>query len=222
VFRAIASRRPVAGRPEASRAPLRLAAGLRVGLLGGSFDPPHAGHWHVAEAARRRLGLDRVIWLVTPGNPLKDVRDLPTLEARLGEVRRLARGPRMVITDLERQVGSRYTIDTVRWLQARYARVRFVWIMGADNLAGFHRWKGWGDLAAVIPIAVISRPGLALKSRFSPTARRYAFARIPLERARRLADMSPPAWVYIPAPFRFVSSTALRRLRLKSRSDRAI
>ncbi len=222
MFRAIASRRPLAGRPAAARIRLRLTGGLRVGILGGSFDPPHEGHWHVAEAARRRLGLDRVIWLVTPGNPLKNLAGLAPLTTRLAEVARLAHGPDMVVTDLERPLGSRYTVDTVRWLEGRYPSVKFVWIMGADNLAGFHSWKGWGDLAREIPIAIVSRPGHALKSRFSPMARRFAWARIPLERAGRLADMAPPAWVYIPAPFRFVSSTAIRQSRLKSRPDRAI
>jgi nicotinate-nucleotide adenylyltransferase len=191
-----------------------------VGLYGGSFNPPHAGHEHVAQIARRRLGLDRVVWLVSPGNPLKDPGHLEPLEQRMAQVRRLAGGPGTVVSDLEARLGSRYTVDTVRWLKARFPGVRFVWIMGADNLAGFHRWKGWRDLMAEIPVAVVSRPGVALRSRSSPMARRYAAARLPLEKAARLVDCAPPAWVYIPAPFRFVSSTALRDL--KSKAERAI
>jgi nicotinate-nucleotide adenylyltransferase len=222
MHRAIAARRPPAGRPLATRTPLRLAPGLRVGLYGGSFNPPHLGHAHVADYARRRLHLDRILWLVTPGNPLKDDSELEPLAARMAEVRALAGSRDSVVTDLERRVGSRYTVDTVRWLKARYPGVRFVWIMGADNLAGFHRWKGWVDLMREIPVAVVSRPELALKSRFAPAARRFAATRLPLEAAPLLPDQAPPAWVYIPAPFRFVSSTALRKSRLKNGRARAI
>jgi nicotinate-nucleotide adenylyltransferase len=217
-----APRRPHSGRPAASRVALKLAPGLKVGLYGGSFNPPHPGHAHVAEIALRRLRLDRVLWLVTPGNPLKDTGQLEPLAERMAQVRRLARGRGMVVTDLERHVGSRYTVDTVRWLRSRYPAVRFVWIMGADNLAGFHRWRGWLDLMAEVPVAVVSRPGAALRSRFSPMARRFAAARLPLERAAGLADARPPAWVYIPAPFQFISSTELRKSRLKIGLARAI
>jgi nicotinate-nucleotide adenylyltransferase len=222
MHRAIAARRSPAGRPLATRTPLRLAPGLRVGLYGGSFNPAHLGHAHVADYARRRLHLDRILWLVTPGNPLKDEAELEPLAERMAEVRALAGSRDSIVTDLERRVGSRYTVDTVRWLKARYPGVRFVWIMGADNLAGFHRWKGWVDLMREIPVAVVSRPELALKSRFAPAARRFASARLPLEAAPLLPDQAPPAWVYIPAPFRFVSSTALRKSRLKNGRARAI
>ena len=222
MHRAIAARRSPAGRPLATRTPLRLAPGLRVGLYGGSFNPPHLGHAHVADYARRRLHLDRILWLVTPGNPLKDEAELEPLAERMAEVRALAGSRDSIVTDLERRVGSRYTVDTVRWLKARYPGVRFVWIMGADNLAGFHRWKGWVDLMREIPVAVVSRPELALKSRFAPAVRRFASARLPLEAAPLLPDQAPPAWVYIPAPFRFVSSTALRKSRLKNGRARAI
>ena len=222
MHRAIAPRRPPEGRPLASRTPLRLAPGLRVGLYGGSFNPPHLGHAHVADYARRRLRLDRILWLVTPGNPLKEESELEPLGQRLAEVRALAGRRDSVVTDLERHVGSRYTVDTVRWLKARYPGVRFVWIMGADNLAGFHRWKGWVDLMREVPVAVVSRPELALRSRFAPAARRFTSARLPLEAAALLPDATPPAWVYIPAPFRFVSSTALRKSRLKNGLARAI
>ncbi len=195
---------------------------MRVGLYGGSFNPPHEGHAHVARSARRRLRLDRVIWLVTPGNPLKDPAALDSLPERMAEARHLAPQPGMIVSDVERRIGARYTVDTVRWFKARFPGVKFVWIMGADNLAGFHHWRGWRDLMAEIPVAVISRPGVALRSRFSPMARSFARARAPAERAARLADMAPPAWVYIPAPFRFVSSTALRDSRLKTAAERAI
>jgi nicotinate-nucleotide adenylyltransferase len=222
VARAIASRRPKGGRPETLRSGLCLAPGMRVGLYGGSFNPPHQGHAHVAEVAMRRLRLDRVIWLVTPGNPLKDAGALDPLSERMAQVRALAPEPSMIVSDIESRIGSRYTVDTVRWFKARFAGVKFVWIMGADNLAGFHRWKGWRDLMAETPVAVVSRPGVALRSRFSPMARSFAKSRLPAERAAVLADTTPPAWVYLPAPFRFVSSTALRDSRLKSGPRHAI
>ncbi len=222
MFRAIAARRPPGGALPSMNSGLRLGPGLRVGLYGGSFNPPHEGHAHVARAARRALRLDRVIWLVTPGNPLKDPAALDPLPERMGEARRLASQPGMIVSDIERRIGARYTVDTVRWFKATNPGVKFVWIMGADNLAGFHRWKGWRDLMAEIPVAVISRPGVALRSRFSPMARSFARWRLPAARAGRLADTPPPAWVYIPAPFRFVSSTALRDSRLKTAARHAI
>ena len=179
--------------------------GMRIGLYGGSFDPAHAGHLHVAETARRRLGLDQVLWLVAPQNPLKTHRASAPLAARLAGVRRLARGPSMRVTDIEARLGLTYTIDTVRWFKRRFPGVRFVWIMGADSLAGFHRWKGWANLMREGPVVVVSRPTIAVRSRFSPTARRFTFAR-----RAALAAAPPPAWAYLTAPFHGASSTALR------------
>ena len=183
-----------------------LAPGMRVGLYGGSFDPAHEGHLHVAETARRRLGLDQVLWLVAPQNPLKTHRASAALAKRVAGVRHLARRPSMRVTDIEARLGLVYTIDTVRWFKRRFAGVRFVWIMGADSLAGFHRWKGWAELMREAPIAVVSRPGIALRSRLSPAARRFAFAR----RSALTARARAPAWVYLTGPFHHVSSTALR------------
>ena len=182
-----------------------LTPGMRVGLYGGSFDPAHAGHLHVAETARRKLGLDRVLWLVAPQNPLKAHPASAPLAKRLAGVRRLARGPSMRATDIEARLGLAYTVDTVRWFKRRFPGVRFVWVMGADSLAGFHRWKGWADLMREIPVVVLSRPTIAVRSRFSPTARRFAFAR-----RAALAAARPPAWTYLAAPFHAASSTALR------------
>ncbi len=202
----------MAGRPRAARSGLALANGLAVGLYGGSFNPVHAGHVHVSETARRRLGLDLVVWLVAPQNPLKPAGSAPELGVRLTAAARRARGPSTRFSDIEARIGTRYTVDTVRWLQGRFPAVNFVWIMGADSLAGFHRWKGWADLAREIPIAVVSRPGVALKSRFSLFARRFAAARLPERTARTLAGRTPPAWLYLAAPFHPVSSTALRAM----------
>jgi nicotinate-nucleotide adenylyltransferase len=188
---------------------LPLQPGMRVGLFGGSFDPAHEGHALVAETALKRLGLDKVIWLVSPGNPLKP--NAPAgLGRRMASARRVARGPGMIVSDAESRIGHRYTIDTVRAFKARYPGVRFVWIMGADSLLGFHRWRGWTELMREIPMAIITRPGSAIRSRLAPAARRFAHARLPSSRARRLAFATPPAWIFLRAPWSFASSTTLR------------
>jgi nicotinate-nucleotide adenylyltransferase len=192
-----------------------LQPGMRVGLYGGSFNPAHDGHAHVAETARKRLGLDRVIWLVSPQNPLKSARDTAPLAERMAGVRRQARDRGMVVSDVESRMGSQYTIDTVRALKARFPGVNFVWIMGADSLATFHRWRGWTQIMRELPVAVISRPWASLRSRFSPTARRFAFARRPAAQAALLPDEAAPAWVYLHGPLNFASSTALREGRRK-------
>ena len=183
-----------------------LAPGLRVGLYGGSFDPAHGGHAHVARTALRRLRLDKVIWIVSPQNPLKQNRARDHYAKRLAAVAKRAKGPAMIVSDIEARLDLGYSIDTVRWFQRRFRGVNCVWIMGADSLAGFHRWKGWADLMRIIPVAVVSRPGVALRSRGAPTARRFAFAR----RTALCAATRPPAWVYLTAPFNPASSTALR------------
>jgi nicotinate-nucleotide adenylyltransferase len=156
-----------------------------------------------------------VIWLVSPQNPLKSSRDTAPLAERMAGVRRQARDRGMVVSDVESRMGSQYTIDTVRALKARFPGVKFVWIMGADSLATFHRWRGWTQIMRELPVAVISRPWASLKSRFSPTARRFAFARRPAAQAALLPDQTAPAWVYLHGPLNFASSTALREGRRK-------
>jgi nicotinate-nucleotide adenylyltransferase len=190
-----------------------LKPGMRVGLYGGSFNPAHDGHAHVAETARKRLKLDRVIWLVSPQNPLKSTHETAPLAQRMAGVRERARGPAMIVSDAETRIGSQYTIDTIRGLKARFPGVKFVWIMGADSLAGFHRWKGWTQIMRELPVAVISRPWASLRSRFSPAARRFAQARRPASEAMILPDALAPAWVYLHGPLNFASSTALRERR---------
>src|SRR5215472_9377677 len=162
-----ARRLPVGGRPRALKAGFTLLPGMRVGLFGGSFNPAHEGHAHVAETARRRLGLDRVIWLVSPQNPLKPSHETADLPERMESARRHARGPGMIVTDVETRLGSAYTIDTVRALKARFPGVHFVWIMAADSLASFHRWRGWTQILREAPVAVIARTLAGLKSRFA-------------------------------------------------------
>jgi nicotinate-nucleotide adenylyltransferase len=181
---------------------------MRVGLYGGSFNPVHDGHLQVARTAKARLGLDRVIWLVTPGNPLKEPP--AGLAARVAGVRARVADPGTSVSDLEARIGVRYSLDTLRVLKARYPGVHFVWIMGADNLAGFHRWRGWAEIMRRVPVAIVARPGAMLAGLSSPAARRFASARVPVGRARLLPLMAPPAWVFLPTPLNFASSTALR------------
>ena len=190
-----------------------LARGMRVGLFGGSFNPAHEGHAHVARTARKRLRLDRVIWLVSPQNPLKSPRETAALSDRLASARSLARGPAMIVSDAEARIGSPYTIDTLRALKRRFPGVFFVWIMGADGLAQFHRWRGWASIMKEAPVAVVARPEISLKSRFSPAARRFAHARRPPRQAARLPRGPAPLWAFLYGPLNFQSSTALREGR---------
>jgi nicotinate-nucleotide adenylyltransferase len=183
---------------------------MRVGLYGGSFNPAHEGHAHVAETAKRRLRLDRVIWLVSPQNPLKGRHETADLAERMAGARALAKGPGMIVSDVETRLGSAFTIDTVRALKRRFPRVRFVWIMGADSLASFHRWRGWTQIMREVPVAVVSRPWISLRSRFSPAALRFARFRRPSTQAVTLPGSKPPAWVFLYGRFNFQSSTALR------------
>ncbi len=186
------------------------AAGLKIGLLGGSFNPAHAAHRAVSLYAMKRLGLDRVWWLVTPGNPLKDTRELPPLEERIAAARAVANHPRIDVTGVEAAIGTRYTIDTVTWLLRRCGNVHFVWLIGADNLASFHRWKAWRAIAARLPIAVVDRGGTgldALGSRAATTLERW---RLPEAAASTLPGRRPPAWVFLRGLKLPLSSTALR------------
>ena len=159
-------------------------SGMVVGLLGGSFDPAHAGHVHITRQAMRRLGLDRVWWLVSPGNPLK-AQAPAALAVRLARARAVMQDPGVVVTDLEVRLGTRSTVDTLRRLQAIYPGVRFVWIMGADNLVQFHRWRRWREILARVPVAVMARPeGLGLRE--------------------------APAWCFVNLPMHGASSSAIR------------
>ena len=218
-FAGQARRVPEAGRTGALRLGFLLEPGMRVGLFGGSFDPPHPGHAHVAETALKRLHLDRVIWLVSPQNPLKHGRGPGPLARRMALARSQARGPSMIVSDAEARIGAVYTLDTIRILKARFPGVHFVWIMGADNLASFHRWRGWAELMRTIPVAVVARPGALLESRFSPAARRFAFARRSSREGALLPTAHAPAWAYFRAPLNPASSTALRARLNPKRPD---
>ncbi len=186
------------------------APNMSIGLLGGSFNPPHAAHRQISLAALKRLGLDQVWWLVSPGNPLKDAGKAPDLKARIEAARAVARHPRIVVTGFEGARRSAYTIDTIRFLKRRYPSVDFVWLMGADNLASFHRWRAWEELLGLVPIAVLDRPGYRLKARASRAAQRFAFAALDETDAHGLAGMEPPAWTLLTLPLSSLSSTRLR------------
>jgi nicotinate-nucleotide adenylyltransferase len=184
-------------------------AGMRIGLLGGSFDPPHAGHVHISLQALKRFGLDRVWWLVTPGNPLK--RQGPAeLPRRLDAARAIMRHPRVEVTGVEALLGTRYTAETLAALRRRYPGVRFVWLMGSDNLATFHRWDRWETILRMVPVGVLARPGQQLRGGLSPAAQRFARARLPETQARALPFRAPPAWCMVAGPMRATSSTELR------------
>lgn len=183
---------------------------MRIGLFGGSFNPPHAGHRLVSLTAMRRLGLDRVWWLVTPGNPLKDRSRLAPLASRMAAARQVADHPRIVLTDVEAAIGTRYTYDTLRYLVRRCPGVRFVWIMGADNLADFHRWQHWRAIARLMPLAVVDRPGATWRAAGSRAGQFLAPYRIDESDAGLLPGLAPPALVFLHGPRSSLSSTLLR------------
>jgi nicotinate-nucleotide adenylyltransferase len=195
------------------------AAGMRIGLLGGSFNPPHEGHALITRLALRRLALDRVWWLVTPGNPLKSLTGLAALNARIEAARQLDVGPRVVVTDIEAQINSRFTYGTLRWLKRRAPGVHFVWIMGADNLGQFHLWRHWRSIADLVPIVVVDRPGSTLKAVSSPAGAALARWRAPERDATRFATMRPPALLFLHGPRSSLSSTALRRVSEPEHGD---
>jgi nicotinate-nucleotide adenylyltransferase len=183
---------------------------MRVGLLGGSFNPPHLAHRAISLFAIKRLKLDAVWWLVTPGNPLKDANALRDLEARMLAARELAADPRIEVSCLESVIGTRYTVDTINFLRRRASQLRLVWIMGADNLAQFHRWQNWQRIAMQVPIAVIDRPPQSFRALAAPAAQALAHYRLPENKAGRLADQRPPAWVFLTGMKLNLSSTGLR------------
>jgi nicotinate-nucleotide adenylyltransferase len=191
------------------------APGMRIGLFGGTFDPAHAAHRAASLLAMRRLGLDRVWWLVTPGNPLKNTGGLAPLGDRVAAARKLARHARIDVSDLEANLGTSYTYETISYLIERCPGVHFVWIMGADNLRSFHRWQRWRDIADLVPIAVVDRLGPSLYSTASAAGHALARFRLPESAARKLPERTPPAWIYLHGLKSPLSSTALRAERAR-------
>lgn len=196
------------------------APGMRIGLYGGSFDPPHSGHRHVASTALKRLRLDRVWWIVIPGNPLKGHVPHGSRSERATATERIASHPRMDVLGAETGIAAVYTVDMIRRLRRRCPGISFVWIMGADSLAGFHRWRAWREIAGLLPIAVIDRPGWTLRAPRSRAATRLAGFRVPERSAARLASTCPPAWTFLHGPRSSMSSTALRPSRPRSAGGR--
>lgn len=183
--------------------------GQSVGLLGGSFDPPHQGHAAISEAAMQRFGLDHLVWLVSPGNPLKSRQPAP-LQRRIAASAALVTNPRVQISDIEAQLGTRYTAQTLRHLRRRHPGVRFVWLMGADNLAHFHRWKDWQQIMETVPIGVLARPGDRISARLSRAARIYRGQMLKDSQSQLLARATAPAWCFVNVPMVAASSTAIR------------
>lgn len=188
-----------------------MARKRRIGLLGGSFNPAHAGHFHISKEALKRLALDEIWWLVSPHNPLKNAADLADYSTRFAMAVFTAQHPHIRVLDVEERQGLRYTIETVRHLQAAHPHHQFVWLMGADNLTHFHRWKCWQELAARVPIAILDRAPHALRALHSPFATQLAASRIAPAAARKLADMQAPCWVFLAIPRHPMSATALRK-----------
>ncbi|MFW8594394.1 nicotinate-nucleotide adenylyltransferase [Cribrihabitans neustonicus] len=183
--------------------------GQTVGLLGGSFDPPHRGHAAISEAALKRFGLDHLIWLVSPGNPLKRRQPAP-LGRRIAASEAVVQHPRIHVSGIEADLGTRYTAQTLRHLRRRHPGVRFVWLMGADNLTHFHRWKDWQQILATVPVGVLARPGDRISARFSPAARIWRHAMLKGSESRLLAHAEAPAWCFVNVPMVAESSTEIR------------
>jgi nicotinate-nucleotide adenylyltransferase len=188
----------------------RHARGQRIGLFGGTFNPAHEGHRQASLLALRRLRLDRIWWLVTPGNPLKENSGLPSLQTRIAAASRIAAHPLIEVTDFEADIGSRYSFDTLVWLRRRCAGVQFVWIMGADNLTNFHHWQHWREICDLMPIAVIDRPGSTIRAMASRVAQALQKYRIDESDALLLPQRSPPALIFLHGRRSALSSTALR------------
>ncbi len=186
---------------------------MRIGLFGGSFNPAHEGHRLVAEQCLRRLDLDAVWVLVSPGNPLKDHSQLAPLADRVANARALMGSTQIRVTGFEAAHGFRYSYDTIRYLTSALSDRRFVWIMGADNLAGFHRWERWRDIARLLPMAIYVRPGSGRSAPASPAAQALARYRIEETDAGDLASRAPPAWVYLHGLMSTLSSSAIRARR---------
>jgi len=190
----------------------RLAGrGLRIGLLGGSFNPAHRGHRLISLIALKRLALDQVWWLVSPQNPLKPQTDMAALSERIARARQVARHPRIRVTGLESALGTRYTVDTLRALKSRAPGAAFVWLMGADNLEQISAWRAWPTIFHLVPIAVFDRPRCAYRALAGKAAQRFAGRRIAAAAAPTLAARTPPAWIFFRQRLADISATEIRR-----------
>lgn len=183
--------------------------GQVIGLLGGSFDPAHEGHVAITLAALRRFGLDRVWWMVSPGNPLKE-HGPASIDRRIAAAKTIMDHPRVTVTGIEQRLGTRYTAETIVALRKRYPGVRFVWLMGADNLVQFDKWQDWKTIMDSVPVGVIARPGYLLAAKTSKAARVYSDARLSARRSWQLGRSDAPKWCYVNLPLSEASSSAIR------------
>ncbi len=186
----------------------------RIGLLGGSFNPAHEGHLHISKLALEKLGLDEVWWLVSPQNPLKPKDGMASFKARMASANAVTKAfaARIVVTDIEARLGTRYTCDTLKRLHDEHPDVAFVWLIGADNLRQMPKWKGWRAIFRTVPIAVFPRAPYSLRALGGRAARRFANARVAQSRAKSLADLRPPAWIFLRTPMHGAAATRIRRL----------
>jgi nicotinate-nucleotide adenylyltransferase len=191
-----------------------------VGLLGGSFNPAHAGHRQVSLLALRRLRLDELWWLVSPQNPLKPVAGMAPFAERLAGAKAVARHPRIRVTGIEARLNTSYTAETLRHLIRRFPRHRFIWLMGSDNLAQVQLWKDWQQIFNSVAVAVFARPSYCLRALAGQAAHRFARNRVPESASGALRQRRPPAWVFLVGPLSPVSATAIRARRRSTRSDR--
>jgi nicotinate-nucleotide adenylyltransferase len=189
--------------------------GQRIGLFGGSFNPAHAGHRMVALYALKRLQLDWVWWLVSPQNPLKDTKETGEYSGRVAFTKQIANHPKFIVTDLEKQIHSRNTAQTLSTMQSAFSQAHFIWIMGADSFRDFDRWKRWSHIAETLPLAVLARPGYSMRALGSQAANRYSKFRVRNEKAGLLAKTKAPAWVFVSMPLRKESSTSIRKTEKK-------
>jgi nicotinate-nucleotide adenylyltransferase len=185
-----------------------VAEGLRIGLLGGSFNPAHEGHLHASKLALKQLALDYVWWLVSPQNPLKDSRGMASFEKRLQSARNFTRLPRIVVTDIEERLGTRFTVDTLHRLKRRFPQIHFVWLMGSDNLLQLPRWRNWQEIFSLMPVAVIARPASAVAARSGKAAATFRSAYVPP--SHHFSVMNAPAWTVLDAKRNPASATSLR------------
>ena len=191
--------------------------GLSIGLFGGSFNPAHAGHMHVAMTGLKALDLDSIWWMVAPQNPLKPKQ--PSYTSRVNSVKALSLPTKMHISHMEQQFGTRYTVDTIRMAQQTWPTTNFVFMMGADNFLQLPQWKNWQEIMRRVPVAVIARPGkdfASIKARLGLAARYYSDNRVSETQSHQIKYMNPPAWTYLTLPLNNLSSTALRATRSKA------
>jgi nicotinate-nucleotide adenylyltransferase len=188
-------------------------AGQTVGLLGGSFNPAHAGHRHISLQALKLLGLDAVWWMVSPQNPLKSTKDMAPLEERMAGALKASHHPDIIVTDIEQHMNTRYTVDTLTALKKHFPRTKFVWLMGADNLRQLHRWQNWQRLFSLVPVAILDRPPRGSSVKSCPAIERFRPSLKPQEQAHRLKACKLPAWTILHIPMNELSASGIREKR---------